>query len=136
MIVLLSFLGVIPFYFEFFDYLLILNYQYEYQPKFRNSSFIYGSLIISFLSGMHWHKLINDENVKLLYLPMIPVILVWLSFLFTPEFFFKITIIIGLIWCLFVDLLILRELNQHWFLKLRSVVTFLAIPPLFVIFFV
>ena len=136
MIVLLSFLGVIPFYFEFFDYLLILNYQYEYQPKFRNSSFIYGSLIISFLSGMHWQKLINDENVKLLYLPMIPVILVWSSFFFIPEIFFKIIVIIGLIWCLLMDLLILRKLNQYWFLKLRAIVTFLAVAPLFVIFFV
>ena len=136
MIVLLSFLGVIPFYFEFFDYLLILNYQYEYQPKFRNSSFIYGSLIISFLSGMHWQKLINDENVKLLYLPMIPVILVWSSFFFIPELFFKIIVIIGLIWCLLMDLLILRKLNQYWFLKLRAIVTFLAVAPLFVIFFV
>ena len=136
MIVILSFLGVIPFYFELLDHLLHLNIQYEYQSKFRNFSFIYGSLIISFLSGLHWQKLINVENVKLLYLPMIPVILVWLSFFFIPEFYFKIVIIIGLIWCLVMDLLILRKLNQYWFLKLRSTVTFLAIPPLFVIFFV
>ena len=136
MIEFLSILGIIPFYFELFDHLLHLNTQFEYETRFRNFSFIYGSLIISFLSGMHWQKLINAESIKLLYLPMIPVILVWLSFLFTPEFFFKIIIIIGLIWCLLVDLLILKELNQDWFLKLRSIVTFLAIPPLFVIFFV
>lgn len=136
MIEFLSILGIIPFYFELFDHLLHLNIQFEYETRFRNFSFIYGSLIISFLSGMHWQKLINAESIKLLYLPMIPVILVWLSFLFTPEFFFKIIIIIGLIWCLLVDLLILKELNQDWFLKLRSIVTFLAILPLFVIFFV
>ena len=136
MIEFLSILGIIPFYFELFDHLLHLYTQFEYETRFRNFSFIYGSLIISFLSGMHWQKLINAENIKLLYLPMIPVILVWLSFFFTPEFFFKIIIIIGLIWCLLVDLLILRELNQDWFLKLRSIVTFLAILPLFVIFFV
>ena len=135
-IVFLSFLGLTPFYFELFDFLLHLNIQYENQPKFRNSSYIYGSLIISFLSGMHWQKLINAENVKLLYLPMIPVILVWLSLFFIPEFFFKIIVIIGLIWCLLMDLLILRKLNQYWFLKLRAIVTFLAVAPLFVIFFV
>ena len=136
MTIFLSFLGLIPFYFELFDYLLHLNIQYENQLKLSNSSFIYGSLIISFLSGMHWQKLINDENVKLLYLPMIPVILVWLSFFFIPELFFKIIVIIGLIWCLLMDLLILRKLNQYWFLKLRAIVTFLAVAPLFVIFFV
>ena len=136
MTIFLSFLGLTPFYFELFDYLLHLNIQYENQLKLSNSSFIYGSLIISFLSGMHWQKLINDENVKLLYLPMIPVILVWLSFFFIPELFFKIIVIIGLIWCLLMDLLILRKLNQYWFLKLRAIVTFLAVAPLFLIFFV
>ena len=136
MTIFLSFLGLAPFYFELFDYLLHLNIQYENQLKLSNSSFIYGSLIISFLSGMHWQKLINDENVKLLYLPMIPVILVWSSFFFIPELFFKIIVIIGLIWCLLMDLLILRKLNQYWFLKLRAIVTFLAVAPLFVIFFV
>ena len=87
MIVFLSILGIIPFYLELFEHLLHLNIQFEYQTKFRNFSFIYGSFIISFLSGMHWQKLINAENIKLLYLPMIPVILVWLSFLFTQNFF-------------------------------------------------
>ncbi len=136
MVILLSFLGVIPFYLELFEYLLHLNIQEEYKPKFRNLSFIYAGFIISFLSGMHWQKLINNENVKGLYLPMIPVIVVWSSLFFIPEFFFKIIIIIGLIWCLLMDLLILRKLNQYWFLKLRATATFLAIPPLFVIFFV
>ena len=135
-VILLSILGVIPFYLELFEYLLHFNIQNEYKPKFRNLSFIYGGFIISFLSGMHWQKLINNGNVKRLYLPMIPVIVIWSSLFFIPEFFFKTIIIIGLFWCLLMDLLILRKLNQYWFLKLRAIVTFMAIPPLFAIFFV
>ena len=136
MILFLSTLGIIPFYFELFDYLFHFNIQYNSQSRFGNFSFIYGSLIISFLSGMHWQKLIYKENVKLLYLPMLPVILVWLSLFFIPETYFKMIIMIGLIWCLIVDLVILRPFHQIWFLKLMTILTFLAIGLLFVIFFV
>ena len=136
MIALLSFLGLIPFYLQLFEYLFHFNIQYSDLLRIENFSFIYGGLIISFLSGMHWQKLIYKENVKLLYLPMLPVILVWLSIFLVTEIYFKMIIIIGLIWCLFIDLVILRPFYQIWFLKLRIIVTLLAIGPLFVIFFV
>ena len=136
MIALLSFLGLIPFYFELFEYLFHFNIQYNGQLRFENFSFIYGGFIISFLSGMNWQKLIYKEYVNFLYLPMLPVIFVWLSIFLVTETYFKVIIMIGLIWCLIIDLVILRPFNQIWFLKLRTIVTFLAIAPLFVIFFV
>ena len=135
-IVLLSLLGIIPFYFELSDYFFELNFILDNQSNFKNFSSIYGSLIISFLSGMHWQKLIFNEKTKILYLPMIPVVLIWLSFFFTSQIYFKIIIIAGLIWCLLMDLFILRSFNHLWFLKLRVIVTFMAIAPLFAIFIV
>ena len=127
-IILLSSLGVIPFYSDML--IIYLNNFYNFK-LFQNTyllSFFYGSLISSFLCGMHWLKLINTKK-KFLSIPMIPVILLWISF-FLEKIFFQLTVILSLLWCLNVDISILKNVNNPWFKKMRIIITIMAILPL------
>jgi hypothetical protein len=92
-------------------------------------SYFYGALISCFLCGMQWVKFI-DIKKKNLYIPMIPSILLWISFFFLDKIFFQLTVIISLLWCLIVDISILKRVNKRWFKKMRIIITFAAILPL------
>ena len=48
---------------------------------------------------------------------MIPIILLWISYLFLEKLFFNLTVIISLLWCLNVDIAILKNENNPWFKK-------------------
>lgn len=134
-IVLLSSLGVIPFYFEFVVYIFFSNLYTNNFFIIRGSTSFYGALIISFLSGMQWKKLISQNQVKFYILPMLPVIFLWISFLLSSNFNINMIIIIGLLWCLIMDLVLIKN-NDYWFIKIRVIITFLAIIPLFLFFFI
>ena len=84
---------------------------------------------------MQWEKLIYEKQVKFYILPMLPVIFLWISFLLSSNLNINIPIIIGLLWCLMMDLIFIKN-NDYWFIKIRIIITFLAIIPLFLIFFV
>ena len=61
-VILLSCLGIIPFYSDML--IIYLNNFYNFK-LFQNTnllSFFYGSLISSFLCGMHWINLINTKK--------------------------------------------------------------------------
>jgi len=134
-IILLSVLGIIPFYFELIIYFF---YPYLYNNNLlitKGSSSFYGVLIISFLCGMHWARLISDEKVKLYILPMLPIIFLWFSYFFNSYLNFNVLVIIGLLWCLFTDFFFIKS-SQFWYFKMRSIITFLAIIPLFIIIFI
>ena len=60
---------------------------------------------------------------------MIPVILLWISF-FLEKIFFQLTVILSLLWCLNVDISILKNENNPWFKKMRVIITIIAIIPL------
>ena len=122
----LTFLGLIPFYIDIF-------FKFGYIDKF--ASYFYGAFIISFLSGMHWKSLISAKKTKYLIIPMIPIIFCWFTLFFFEIFYFKKMVILGLIWCLIIDLTILRKSNELWFLKIRVIVTVLAVFPLITNFF-
>ena len=127
-VILLSCLGIIPFYSDML--IIYLNNFYNFK-LFQNTnllSFFYGSLISSFLCGMHWINLINTKK-KFLTIPMIPVILLWVSFVL-EKFFFQLTVILSLLWCLNVDISILKNENNPWFKKMRIIITMIAILPL------
>ena len=127
-VILLSCLGVIPFYSDML--IIYLNNFYNFK-LFQNTyllSFFYGSLISSFLCGMHWINFINTKK-KFLSIPMIPVILLWISF-FLEKIFFQLTVILSLLWCLNVDISILKNENNPWFKKMRIIITLIAILPL------
>ncbi|MAI59814.1 MAG: hypothetical protein CMM92_02195 [Rickettsiales bacterium] len=127
-VILLSSLGVIPFYSDILIIYLINFYNIKLFPNIDLLSFFYGSLISSFLCGMHWINLINTKK-KFLSIPMIPVILLWISF-FLEKIFFQLTVILSLLWCLNVDISILKNENNLWFKKMRIIITIIAILPL------
>ena len=66
---------------------------------------------------------------------MIPVIFLWISFLLSTKFNFNVLIILGLLWCLIIEIFFIKTINL-WFLKIRLIITILSLIPLFSIFFV
>ena len=61
---------------------------------------------------MHWERLISQKKVKLYLLPMFPVIFLWISFIFFNFYLnFNVLVIIGLLWCLFIEIFLLKLLN-------------------------
>ena len=134
-IILLSLMGVIPFYFELITYLFFFEIYNNNFFKIRGATSFYGALIISFLCGMQWERLISQKKVKFYLLPMIPVIFLWISFLLSTKFNFNVLIILGLLWCLIIEIFFIKTINL-WFLKIRLIATILSLIPLFSIFFV
>ncbi len=85
---------------------------------------------------MQWRKFI-DKNLKSSFaIPMIPVIYLWLSFLFIPDSFFQLIVITGLLLVLLIDFTFLKDFNEKWFNKMRLIITFFAILPLTYNFFI
>ena len=128
-VILLSCLGVIPFYFDIFVNLINNFFNVKLFQQINLLSYFYGALISSFLCGMHWKKFI-DKKTKILFVPMIPSILLWVSFFFSEKIFFQLTVIVSLLWCLIVDISILKKVNKQWFKKMRIIITLAAILPL------
>ena len=128
-VILLSCLGIIPFYSDILINLINNFYNVKLFQRINLVSYFYGALISSFLCGMQWIKFI-DEKKRLLYVPMIPAILLWISIFFTEKIFFQLTVIISLLWCLVVDISILKNENKQWFKKMRIIITIAAILPL------
>ena len=128
-IILLSSLGVIPFYSDMFIIYINNFYNFKIFQNVNLLSFFYGSLISSFLCGMHWINFINTKK-KILSIPMIQIILLWISFLFLEKSIFKLTVVLSLLWCLNVDISILKKENKPWFKKMRIIITLAAILPL------
>ena len=128
-VILLSCLGIIPFYSDILINLINNFYNVKLFEQINLVSYFYGALISSFLCGMQWIKFIDNKK-KNLYIPMIPSILLWISFFFLDKIFFQLTVIISLLWCLIVDISILKRVNKRWFKKMRIIITFAAILPL------
>ena len=128
-IILLSCLGIIPFYSDILIGLFKNFYNLKFFHQINLVSFFYGALISSFLCGMQWIKFI-DVKKKFLYVPMIPSILLWISFFFSEKIFFQVTVIISLLWCLCIDISVLKNLNKQWYKKMRIIITIAAILPL------
>jgi len=84
---------------------------------------------------MQWERLITQKKVKFYLLPMIPVIFLWISFLLSTKFNFNVLIILGLLWCLIIEIVFIKKIDL-WFLKIRLIATILSLIPLFSIFFV
>ena len=78
---------------------------------------------------MHWINFINTKK-KFLSLPMIPIVILWVSFLFLEIFVFQLVVILSLLWCLNVDISVLKNENKPWFKKMRIIITIMAILPL------
>ncbi len=125
-VILITYLGVVPFYFS------PLSKYFKYHETFLNSfdiekiSFTYASLIISFLSGMQWQKLITKKKQKSLFIPLIPLLLVLTYDNSYFSYYSNCIIFISLFLSLFIDLKILKSYSEVWFRKLRLNATILA----------
>ena len=128
-VIFLSYFGVIPFYSDILIIYLNNVYNIKLFQNINLLSFFYGSLISSFLCGMHWINFINTKK-KFLSIPMIPLIILWISFLFLEKLIFQLVVILSLTWCLNVDISILKNENKSWFKKMRIIITVMAILPL------
>ena len=128
-VILLSYLGIIPFYSGIFIHFVSYFYNLKFYQQINLISFLYGGLISSFLCGMQWIKFIELKR-RFLYIPMIPSIVLWISFFFSEKIFFQLTVILSLLWCLYIDISILKNENKQWFKKMRIIITIAAILPL------
>ena len=84
-------------------------------------------MIVAFLSGMQWQKIINYKIKNQLILPIIPLILV--AFFGNNDFLNHsfLILIFSLFLSLLIDLLFLKKVYDLWFIKLRINATILAI---------
>tara|TARA_Y100000994_G_C15408134_1_gene324662 strand:+ start:83 stop:493 length:411 start_codon:yes stop_codon:yes gene_type:complete len=130
-IIILTVLGIIPFYCKSIFY--FSNIDAEFNQLLEELSLLYGALIVSFLSGMQWQRIVDRKNdFKYLILPMIPLLLVWLY----ESFFFKsykeLLIITCLILSFFIDYKLIKNTLQKWYLNLRAFATFMAVLSYFI----
>lgn len=134
-IILLGSLGLAPFYLNIFLLIFFPTLYYSYFDSLRHLSEIYAALIVSFLSGMHWERIISQKKYHLYILPMIPVIIAWTNQFFSSQLLNEIIIIILLLWCLIMDLILFQKKSDLWYRKLRIYLTLIAILSFFPQFF-
>ncbi|PPR42527.1 MAG: hypothetical protein CFH30_00533 [Alphaproteobacteria bacterium MarineAlpha8_Bin1] len=129
-IIILTILGIIPFYSKHLFYFFNDG---EFNLLLKKLSLLYGALIVSFLSGMQWQRIIFKKNdFKYLILPMIPLLLVWLYQSFFFESYQELLIIICLILSFFIDYKLINNTLQKWYLDLRAFATFMAVLSYFI----
>ena len=125
-VILITYLGIIPFYIsplaKYYDYGTFLS-NFMVVEKI---SFTYASLIISFLSGMQWQKMIINRKNNLLVIPLIPLLLVLTHNNVYFRYYDYFIIFISLFLSLFIDLKVLKNSLEPWFKKLRINATILA----------
>ena len=81
---------------------------------------------------MQWQRAISSGyNLKLI-VPMVPLLIVWLYELKLFDFFPEILIIFSLFLSLLIDIFIMNLNLSKWYLKLRTIVTFIAILSYFI----
>ncbi len=125
-IIIQTIFGLIPFFLkEIFSFVGIKDFQ---NSDLEKISIIYGALIVSFLTGMQWQRFItkNEESILKLNIPIIIFLWVW-SFSFNSFLNPAIIIISGLALTLLTDLVFQKKLMNSWFIKLRIIVTLVAI---------
>lgn len=126
-VVFLSIMGLIPFYLDFF-----FSKNYLETVNFEKISIFYGLLIISFLSGMQWQRLVAVKTNNFLYLS-IPMLNFIFSFSSVFNFFLSpmIIVVIGLLISLLIDVIFQKHFLSKWFVNLRLIVTFFAVISYF-----
>ena len=126
-VILITLLGVIPFYLKNFFHIFFFETYLNFNLLINELSLLYGAIIVSFLSGMQWQRAISSGyNLKLI-VPMVPLLIVWLYELKLFDFFPEILIIFSLFLSLLIDIFIINLNLSKWYLKLRTIVTFIAI---------
>ncbi len=122
----ITYFGVIPFYFTPATNLLNIDPFIKDFVRIEELSNLYCALIVSFISGMQWYKLIIQKKEKFLLIPLLPLFLV----LFYDSPFFKLyhplLLLFALLVSLGIDLILYNKESSKWFRKLRIKATILA----------
>ena len=119
-ITIISLAGLIPFY---MPELRILNYNFFQLHHVQ----IYGFMIICFLSGMQWERVIFNNSTKFLQ-KILPVTTVFFGILLLMlKFDYNYLLISLFIFVLFIDLFFYRKLLSKSYMRLRIIVTFLVV---------
>ena len=126
-IVFVTYAGVLPFYLS-----PIIDY-YDYDKtlirfsEIKMISSLYAALIVCFLSGMQWQKII-EENIKgfFFFSPIIPLLLVSTHALRVNGNYSSFILVVSLFLSLLIDLILIKKKSDKWFKKLRINATILA----------
>lgn len=119
-ITIISLAGLIPFY---MPELRILDYDFFQLHHVQ----IYGFMIICFLSGMQWERVVFNNSINFLQkiLPITPVLFGIL--LLMLEFDYNYLLISLFLLVLFLDLFFYRKFLSTNYIRLRIVVTCLVV---------
>ncbi len=132
-IVFVTYAGVLPFYLApiigYYDIDEILGKFSE----IKMISSLYAALIVCFLSGMQWQKII-EANVKgfLFFSPIIPLLLVSTHALRVNGNYSSFILVVSLFLSLLIDLILIKKKSDKWFKKLRINATILASISFFI----
>ena len=132
-IVFVTYAGVLPFYLApiigYYDIDEILGKFSE----IKMISSLYAALIVCFLSGMQWQKII-EANVKgfLFFSPIIPLLLVSTHAVRVNGNYSSFILVVSLFLSLLIDLILIKKKSDKWFKKLRINATILASISFFI----
>ena len=130
-VVLATYLGIIPFYFSPIIESIPIQFILDKFEDLSNFSFFYGSIIVGFLSGMQWQQIIYHKRKNQLFIPFIPLFMV---LTYNQNFFYHYSsfiLVLSLIFSLGIDIMLLKDILEDSFKKLRIKATFLALISFF-----
>ena len=126
-IVFVTYAGVLPFYLSpMIGYYEIDKILIRFS-EIKMISSLYAALIVCFLSGMQWQKII-EANIKgfLFFSPIIPLLLVSTHALRVNGNYSSFILVMSLFLSLLIDLILIKKKSDKWFKKLRINATILA----------
>ena len=132
-IAFVTYAGVLPFYLSpmisYYDNDEILARFSEIEMI----SSLYAALIVCFLSGMQWQKII-EANIKgfFFFSPIIPLLLVSTHALWVNGNYSSFILVVSLFLSLLIDLILIKKKSDKWFKKLRINATILASISFFI----
>ena len=132
-IIFVTYAGVLPFYFSSMSSYLNYNGILERFSEMKTISSLYAALIICFLSGMQWQKII-ETNIKgfFFFSPLIPLLLVTTHDLNVNGIYGSFILVLSLFLSLSIDLILRKKKSDKWFKKLRINATILASISFFI----
>ena len=132
-IIFVTYAGVLPFYLsplvDYYDNNEILIRFSE----IKTISSLYAALIVCFLSGMQWQKII-ETNIKgfFFFSPIVPLLLVSTHALNSIEIYSIFILVLSLFMSLSIDIMLSKKKSDKWFKKLRINATILASISFFI----
>ena len=122
-----TYAGVFPFYISPISDYFYYNEILLRISKIETISSLYAALIVCFLSGMQWQKLI-ETNMKgeFFFIPFLPLFLVSTYTFYDNKIYSSSILVLSLFLSLSIDLMIYKKKSEKWFKKLRISATILA----------